>query len=235
MSNSKYVEYVKYSPNYTPVVNKIIRKITPHHAACNVSIETMGNLFADEDCGASANYGIDSDGRIGLYVSESDRAWTSSNRDNDGQAVTIEVANDEYGGQWHVSDKALNALIKLCIDICQRNGIKRLNYTGDASGNLTRHNMFDATACPGPYLQSKFPYIEKEVNKALERAEKEKEEKENEEMRYNKVAECPKYAQPTIQKLMDKGILKGDANGDLNLTLDMIRIFVIHDRLGLYD
>ena len=28
--------------------------------------------------------------------------------------------------------------------------------------------MFQATVCPGPYLQSKFPYIVSEVNKALQ-------------------------------------------------------------------
>lgn len=55
----------------------------------------------------------------------------------------------------------------MCVDICKRNGIKQLNYTGDSSGNLTRHNMFAATSCPGPYLQSKFPYIASEVNKRL--------------------------------------------------------------------
>jgi LysM repeat protein len=102
-----------------------------------------------------------------MYVEEKDRAWTSSNADNDHQAVTIEVANDKIGGDWHVSDKALASLIDLCVDICKRNGIKKLNYTGDKNGNLTRHNMFAATACPGPYLQSKFPYIANEVNKRL--------------------------------------------------------------------
>lgn len=80
---------------------------------------------------------------------------------------TIEVANDEYGGNWHVSDVALQKTIDLCVDICQRNGIKRLNYTGDTSGNLTKHEWFAKTDCPGPYLGSKFPYIADEVNKRL--------------------------------------------------------------------
>ena len=29
------------------------------------------------------------------------------------------------------------------------------------------HKYFAATGCPGPYLESKFPYIAKEVNKRL--------------------------------------------------------------------
>jgi peptidoglycan hydrolase-like protein with peptidoglycan-binding domain len=77
------------------------------------------------------------------------------------------VANDVVGGNWHVSDKALAALIDLCVDICKRNDIKKLNYTGDKSGNLTMHKWFASTLCPGPYLESKFPYIANEVNKRL--------------------------------------------------------------------
>ncbi len=166
MSNSKLVNYTKLSPNCNKPRNHKIDKITIHHMAGNLSVETCGNVFMNRE--ASANYGIGSDGRVGLYVEECNRAWTSSNSANDNRAVTIEVAND--GGtntNWHVSDTALVKLIDLCVDICKRNGISKLNYTGDANGNLTRHNMFIATTCPGPYLQSKFPYIASEVNKKL--------------------------------------------------------------------
>lgn len=166
MSNSSLICYKKISPHKNSPRNNTIKKITIHHAAGNLSIETMGNVFQNRE--ASSNYGIGTDGRIAMYVEEKDRAWTSSNANNDNQAITIEVAND--GGaktNWHVSDKALASLINLCVDICKRNGIKKLNYTGNANGNLTRHNMFAATACPGPYLQSKFPWIAEQVNKRL--------------------------------------------------------------------
>lgn len=168
MSNSSLVNYTKISPNSTNPRNNTIKKITIHHMAGDLSVETCGNVFANASRQASSNYGIGSDGRIGLYVEEKNRAWTSGNADNDNQAITIEVANCGGSPDWKVSDKALAALIDLCVDICKRNGIKKLNYTGDASGNLTRHNMFQATTCPGAYLQSKFPYIEQKVNERLE-------------------------------------------------------------------
>ena len=44
----------------------------------------------------------------------------------------------------------------------------------------------------------------------------------------------PEWARPTIQKLVDKGILQGDENG-LGLTDDLLRVLVINDRAGLYD
>lgn len=168
MSNSSLVDYVRISPNSSNPRNNKIKKITIHHMAGNLSVETCGNVFAPTSRQASSNYGIDSNGRVGMYVEEKNRSWCSSNANNDNQAITIEVAND--GGantNWHVSDKALAKLIDLCVDICKRNGIERLNYTGDKNGNLTRHNMFANTTCPGPYLQSKFPYIADEVNKRL--------------------------------------------------------------------
>lgn len=168
MSNSSLVTYTKISPNSSNPRNHKIDKITIHHAAAvNQTVEALGAVFAASSRQASSNYGVGSDGRIALYVEEKNRAWTSSNRENDNRAVTIEVVNDGRGPDWHVSDKALQATIDLCVDICKRNGIARLNYTGDKSGNLTMHKWFASTLCPGPYLESKFPYIAAEVNKRL--------------------------------------------------------------------
>lgn len=50
-------------------------------------------------------------------------------------------------------------------------------------------------------------------------------------MIYNYIDEnMPDWARPTIQKLVDNGVLNGDGSG-LNLTEDMLRILVIMDRL----
>ena len=167
MSYSSLVSYVKLSPNCNKPRNQPIRKITIHHMAGNLSVETCGDLFAKTSRQASSNYGIGTDGRVACYVEEENRSWCSSSPENDHQAITIEVANDQIGGQWHVSDKAMESLINLCVDICKRNNIASINYTGTKSGNLTMHCWFSSTACPGPYLKSKFPYIAAEINKRL--------------------------------------------------------------------
>ena len=173
MSNSKLVSYTRISPNSNNPRNHKIDTITIHHMAGNLSVESCGAGFADPARQASSNYGIGSDGRIGLYVEEKNRSWCSSSRENDHRAITIEVANDSRAPEWHVSDKALESTIALCVDICQRNGIEKLNFTGDKTGNLTMHKWFAATECPGKYLESKFPYIAQEVNKRLSAAQKE--------------------------------------------------------------
>lgn len=167
MSNSKLVCYTKISPNSSARTAKI-DTITIHHMGSTVAtIESVGADFARKERKASSNYGVGSDGRIAMYVDESRRAWTSSNWQNDNRAVTIEVQNSTKAPNWEVSDKALEATIHLCVDICRRNKIPRLNYTGDKSGNLTMHKWFANTGCPGPYLSSKFQYIADEVNRRL--------------------------------------------------------------------
>ncbi len=61
----------------------------------------------------------------------------------------------------------------------------------------------------------------------------ESEDKEGTEVRYNTVQECPEWARKTIQKLVGKGLLSGDGKG-LDLSHDMVRMFVINDRAGVY-
>lgn len=54
-------------------------------------------------------------------------------------------------------------------------------------------------------------------------------------MVYNYIDDnMPSWARPTIQKLVDKGVVKGDENG-LGLTYEDLRHLVWNDRAGLYD
>ena len=167
-NNSSLIDYIYLSPNADFPRESEIRKITIHHMAGDLALEDLGETFSRRDRRASSNYAIDTKGRVALYVEEENRAWTSSSRENDDQAVTIEVANDELGGDWHVSEEAYEALLDLVVDICSRNGIDQLRFTGDADGNLTIHKMFsDETECPGPYLEERMEEISDEVNKRL--------------------------------------------------------------------
>lgn len=52
-------------------------------------------------------------------------------------------------------------------------------------------------------------------------------------VRYNDISEVPAWAQDTVQKLVDRGLLNGDGNG-LGLTNDMARMLVILDRAGVF-
>ena len=179
MSNSSLVTYTKISPNRTTKRTHSIDTITIHCMAGDLSLEACGKLFAKATTAASSNYGIDSKGRIGLFVPEDERSWASSNRENDMRAVTIEVANIKnakggYDSDWPVSDEAYEALIKLCVDICKRNNIKSLKWKASKSligkveqQNMTVHRWFKNKACPGDYLYNRMGDIADRVNKEL--------------------------------------------------------------------
>lgn len=165
--NSPLIDYVYLSPNADFPRSADICKLTIHHMADDLTLEELGSIFAQRDRRTSANYAIDTEGGVALYVEEENRAWSSSSMENDDQAVTIEVANDQIGGDWHISDLAYAKLVELCTDICRRNGIETLEFTGDATGNLTLHKMFADTECPGPYLESRMDELAEEVTRQL--------------------------------------------------------------------
>ena len=138
-----------------------IEAITIHHMAGVLSAEQCGRIFQTVGRYGSSHYGIGNDGRIASYVDEEDTAWTNSNWDSNCKSITIETSNSQTGGNWPVSDNALNSLIRLVADIAKRRGLGTLV----PGKNLTWHSMFTNTTCPGDYLRSKMQYIADEANK----------------------------------------------------------------------
>ena len=172
MTNSPLVSYTKISPHKNVNRNHKIDTITIHCVVGQCSVETLGNVFSGTRK-VSSNYGIGSDGRVGMYVEEKDRSWCSSSASNDHRAITIEVASDTKP-PYAINDKAYKTLIKLCADICKRNGIKELKWKADKSligqvdkQNMTVHRWFANTACPGDYIYNRLGQIAKEVNAIL--------------------------------------------------------------------
>lgn len=182
-TNSSLVSMVSISPNRSigryNIVNGVriapitkITKITIHHWAGVGTLDTFKNIVMNPKREMSANYAIDIIGKIGLFCPEADRSWCSSSQWNDNRAITIEVSNSAYGDAsgWPISDASYKALIRLCVDICKRNGIPKLEFTGDKNGSLTFHYMHAQTSCPGPYIKARAQQICNEVNAQLQAA-----------------------------------------------------------------
>ena len=173
MSNSALICYSKISPNRNSPRKGTIKGIAIHCMAGQLSVETCGNVFAPSSRQASSNYGIGPDGRIGMYVEERDRAWTTSTS-LDNYCVTIEVASDPKS-PYAVTDAAYESLIRLCADICKRNGIKKLKWSTNKNErmnhlngcNMTVHRDYTIKSCPGDYLYGKMGDIASKVNKLL--------------------------------------------------------------------
>ena len=240
MSNSKLVSYTRLSPNHSGKRRHAIDTISIHCMAGNLSVERCGELFQNKERQASSNYGIGSDGRIGLYVDEANRSWCTSSASNDNRAVTIEVANTVAKDPWPVSDAAYKSLIDLLVDICQRNGIPKLLWKGDKNlvgqvdkQNMTVHRWFANKSCPGNWLYEHHGQIAKEVNERLE---------EENMVRYERLRDIKnKEFHDIVEKLMDANILGGDGsdptgNEDIiDLSHDMVRTLVLEYRGGAFD
>lgn len=163
MANSPLAKekYLAYSGNYTKGRSKKITEICIHHMAGVLTAKQCGAIFQRKGRKGSSNYGIGKNGEIAVYVNESDTAWCNSNWESNCRSVSIETSNSKNGGDWLVSDKVLNSLIKLVADIAKRNNMGKLVK----GKNVTWHSMYVATNCPGKYLMSKFDYIVAEANK----------------------------------------------------------------------
>lgn len=174
MSNSPLVDYTRISPNKNSPRNHKIDTITIHCVVGQCTVETLGNIFAPTSRQASSNYGVGTDGKIGMYVEEKDRSWCSSNAANDNRAVTIEVASDTKH-PYAVNDRAFAALLDLVTDICKRNGIKKLVWSTKKADrvnhkngcNMTVHRDYANKSCPGDYLYNRHGEIAAKVNRRL--------------------------------------------------------------------
>lgn len=179
-SNSPLVSYTLISPNQSGARNLKIDRITPHCVVGQCTVQALGELFYRESRQASSNYGIGYDGTVGMYVPESNRAWTSSSGANDNRAVTIEIASDTYA-PYKITNSAYATAVKLMADICQRNGKKKLVWISDKNKALaysdngqqsdemliTLHQWFASTICPGDYIKQYLNDMVDRVNQLL--------------------------------------------------------------------
>ena len=183
MSNTKstLVSCVVPSPNNSGPRAYQVTRITPHCMVGQLSAKKCGDLFARSSYQASSNYGIGTDGEIGLYVDETKRSWCSSNADNDNKAITIECASDTRS-PYAMNSKVYGSLVRLCVDICRRYGKNKLIWFGDKNKTLaykpkenemvlTVHRWFAQKSCPGDWLYSRMGKLADQVTKELEGAD----------------------------------------------------------------
>lgn len=177
MGNSRLAVKEKLSHNHSGKRVNSIDRITPHCYVGNVSTDAMLNYFSNLDLQASANYVIGVNGDIGLCVNEDCRAWTSSSSENDHRAVTIECACDR-NPPYEFNTSVYNSLIRLCADICARNGKKKLLWindkkkalsykTADDEMLITVHRWFANKSCPGDWLIDKLGDFAEQVTAQL--------------------------------------------------------------------
>lgn len=176
-TNSSLVSYTRLSPNHSGQRTHKIDRITPHCIVGNLSLTTIGAVFAPAKKNASCQYGISLDGGIGLYCEEKNRSWCTSSAANDQRAVTIECSSSTKH-PYEFKSVVFESLVKLCIDICQRNGKDILLWMDDKEAALsynpkdnemvlTAHRWFASKSCPGDWMYERMGDLADRVNAVL--------------------------------------------------------------------
>lgn len=176
-TNSSMVSYTRLSPNHSGQRTHSIDRITPHCVVGQLSAESICGCFTSPSRQASCNYGIGTDGKVSLCVEEKNRSWCSSSNANDQRAVTIECASDKTE-PYAMNSRVYDSLVKLCTDICRRNGKKKLLWLGDRNKTLnytpksdemilTVHRWFANKSCPGDWLYARLGDLVARVTAAL--------------------------------------------------------------------
>lgn len=225
------------SPHHRGYRISQIDRITIHCTVGQCTAEALGYWFQLAEI-HSANYGVDRDGRILCAVDENKISICSSSYANDMRAVTIEVASDSKH-PYAVNEAAMASLIRLVVDVCRRNGKRRVVWIPDKFRALsydqeddemllTVHRWFAQTLCPGEFLMEHMEEISTLSTDLLTG------EGSTVEKRYQTITDVPDWARPTVRKLVDSGSIRGNELG-LDLSSDMLRLLVINDREGLYD
>lgn len=177
MSNSPLVDCTVLSPNHSGKRTKPLKRITPHCVVGQLKAEAIGGCFTNPSRQASCNYGIGTEGRVCLIVPEDCRSWCSSSNDNDQQAATIECASDKTH-PYAFNSTVYNKLVDLCVDICKRNGAKKLLWISDKNKALsyvpkddemliTVHRWFANKSCPGDWLYNRLGELASTVTAKL--------------------------------------------------------------------
>ena len=224
----EYYEIPAHISNYTKGRKQNIKYIVVHYTANDGdTARNNGKYFSQPNRNASAHYFVD-ENEIIQSVKDTNTAWHCGAKSykhpkcrND-NSVGIEMCSEKDDkGQYYINQATQNRTIRLIKVLMGKYNIP--------IENVLRHYDVTGKICPEPFVRNQVQWLD--FKKRLS------EEKEGgADMIYNYMDEnMPEWAKPTIQKLIDKGALKGNEKGELMLTDVMLRIFVANDRMGLYD
>lgn len=102
-------------------------------------------------------------------------------------------------------------------------------------GGVFKKGYYNSLLPGTKFIRPNYQIIEEELTMAQYDELNDRLKKIEGKMIYNYVDEnMPDWARPTVQKMLNNDLLVGNENGELGLTDEMLRIFVINDRAGLY-
>ena len=241
------------STNYRKGRRESIKYIVIHYVGATGSALNNVKYYSSADVGASAHYFVghaSENGAIYQSVAPQDCAWHCGSETgvyyspcrND-NAIGIEMCchKDENGG-WYFDDITVQNTVELTKWLMKE-------YNIDVS-HVIRHYDVTHKTCPAPFvndevswevfqqklIEEEIPVITIDELKNMILKLEERITRLESKMIYNYIDDnMPEWARPTIYKLYTKGLVKGNEKGELGLTEEMLKIYVVNDRAGLYD
>lgn len=246
--------------NFTAMSNKQNLYIVIHYVGGVSTAKNNVDYYAREKLSASATYFVD-ETSIWQCVENHNRAWHCGGglQGSGGHAFYKKCTNSNSigiemcckktsAGKWYFEDETVRNTVDLTKYLMKKYSIP--------IDRVIRHYDVVGKICPEPYVRDETAWNnfknmlineEEEEMTAQEKANFEALQKEVETLK-NTVHDLanpmiyawvddnmPEWARDTVTKLMQKGYLKGDDEGKLNLTYDMLRIMVMLDRAGAFD
>ena len=206
--------------NYTAKRTGAIRYLVVHYTGAPGTARNNGAYFASRgDIGASAHYFVDAQDIV-QSVPDSGRAWhcgAASYRHpecrND-NSIGVELCCDQdAAGRWRFDPATVANAVQLIRTLMAKYGI-------DAD-RVVRHYDVTGKVCPEPWVRDAAAWETFQARLTAPETEEE------DMVRYNTVAEMPEYYRAEVQKLIDSGALRGDADGKLGVSEDMLRGMIV--------
>ena len=216
--------------NYRVGRTQPVRYIVMHYTANNGDTAKNNCDYYHRVGGlqASAHYFVDEHGAM-QSVHEDDTAWHCGARAywhpecrND-NSIGIEMCSRKRAdGSYYIKPETVANAAALAKDIMQRYGID--------TDHVLRHYDVTGKRCPMPWVDDPAQWT---AFKDMLTPENTTTVEEDDDMatRYNTVAELPAWAQEEAQRLVDRGALLGDAHGNLDVTMDMLRTMIVCQRM----
>ena len=170
---------------------------------------------------ASAHYFCDEHGAM-QSVREGDTAWHCGARAywhpecRNGNSIGIEMCSRKRAdGSYYILPETVANAAALAREIMQRYGID--------TDHVLRHYDVTGKRCPMPWVDDPAQWTAfKDMLK-----QNDNDEEDDDMVRYNTIEEVPSWAQDTVRALVVAGALGGVGGGNLDLSMDMIRGFVV--------
>ena len=221
------MEFVSCDPsNYRAGRTQPVRYIVMHYTANNGDTARNNCDYYHRVGGlqASAHYFVDEHGAM-QSVRECDTAWHCGARAywhpecRNGNSIGIEMCSRKRAdGSYYILPETVANAATLAKGIMQRYGID--------TDHVLRHYDVTGKRCPMPWVDDPAQWAAFLATLTPENTTTD-EEDEDDMVRYNTIEDVPSWAQDTVRALMDAGALGGVGGGNLDLSMDMIRGFVV--------